>query len=120
MFLKLSDMPLIAGPPVMASARPEYTSRPHSVTSMAGISSDPMISPFSAPQPAPTAIEARQASGIGTPALLISSAQTTPPRFMIPTSDRSIPPAIMQTIMPNDNTPYSGNWKIIDRKLLTE
>ena len=49
MFLKLADMPLMAGPPVIASARPEYTSRPHSVTSMAGISSEPMISPFSAP-----------------------------------------------------------------------
>ena len=43
-------------------------------------------------------------------------AANTPVRFMMPTRDRSMPPAIMQAIMPRASTPYSGNWKIMDRR----
>ena len=46
-------------------------------------------------------------------------AARTPVKFMMPTRERSIPPAIMHAIIPRDRMPYSGNWYIIERRFIS-
>ena len=103
----------------MARARPVYSCRLQRVTSMAGMEREAMMKPFRAPQIAPTTRAAAQPStmeALVPPMLVMMRAAATPDRFMMPTRDRSMPPAIMQIIMPKESTPYSGNWKIMERR----
>ena len=43
----------------------------------------------------------------------------TPLKFAIDTTERSIPPVIIASIIARASNPYSGNWLVIDWKLIS-
>ena len=124
---KAAGKPRTALPPVIATARPVKIRPVPSVARIGGRPKMPMTIPLSSPHTAPTTSAAAIASAIvppptrptacGPASVDRSRAAMTAARLDTPTTDRSMPPVIIDSIMASDRMANSGNWNAIELKL---